>query len=190
MDEAVRRALARWPNAPAVSGWLRLDRRGEWWIRVAEHGAFERITNPQLVGFIARNYEHDERGRFFFQNGPQRVFVALEYAPYVLRLADALEGLITHTDRPVASLAAAFIDEEGSLVLDSDVGAGLVLDRDLAAVSDRIADTAGRAIDGEVLFADVMAGNAFEGMLHGERLWFCSIRAAEVPARFGFERSP
>ena len=37
-----------------------------------------------FADFIARNYEADEHGRWFFQNGPQRVFVDLELAPLVL----------------------------------------------------------------------------------------------------------
>ncbi|TMH99667.1 MAG: DUF2946 family protein, partial [Betaproteobacteria bacterium] len=28
MDELVARSLAKWPNVPAVYGWLALDRRG------------------------------------------------------------------------------------------------------------------------------------------------------------------
>lgn len=190
MDDAVRRALERWPNVPAVAGWLRLDRRGDWWIRIPDTDRFERITNPQIIAFIARNYEHDAAGRWFFQNGPQRVYVALEAAPYVVRLDDAAESLVTHTGRPIMHLTGAYADEEGSLVLATDVGVGLVLDRDLAAIADRIADTAGRAIDAEVLFADVAAGNSFEGMLAGERVWFRPIRLEELPERFGFVREP
>ncbi|HMN64893.1 MAG TPA: DUF2946 family protein, partial [Burkholderiaceae bacterium] len=30
MDEQVLHAMARWPDVPAVWGWLRLDRRGRW----------------------------------------------------------------------------------------------------------------------------------------------------------------
>jgi hypothetical protein len=83
MDESVRAALARWPNVPSVYGWLSLDRRGNWLIKG------ERIGNPAVPEFIARNYECDERGRWFFQNGPQRVFVTLAYLPFVLRTVDA-----------------------------------------------------------------------------------------------------
>ena len=67
MDEIVARSLAKWPNVPAVYGWLELDRRGNWLIKG------ERIGNVALREFIARNYDADERGRWFFQNGPQRV---------------------------------------------------------------------------------------------------------------------
>ena len=56
MDEIVARSLAKWPNVPAVYGWLELDRRGNWRIKG------ERITNPAFNDFIARNYDRDERG--------------------------------------------------------------------------------------------------------------------------------
>ena len=183
VDDAVRRAIARWPNVPAVRGWLRLDRRGQWWIRPAEgDDRFDRITNPKLIEFIGRNYGADEGGRFHFQNGPQRVFVALDYAPYVLRLDDAMSGLVTHTGIPVNEYRDAWLDETGSLVLHTELGAGLLLDRDLAAIADQIGDPAG--------LATVMGGKALQAALFGTLLWFRSIRAEDVPRRFGFERVP
>ena len=45
-----------------------------------------RIEHDGLRGFIQRNYEADARGCWFFQNGPQRVYVELEAAPWVFRL--------------------------------------------------------------------------------------------------------
>ena len=80
MDEIVKQGMAKWPNVPSVYGWLSLDRRGNWLIKG------ERIANPIVADFIGRNYEHDEKGRWFFQNGPQRVFISLDYTPYVYRL--------------------------------------------------------------------------------------------------------
>ena len=82
MDDIVLRGMAKWPNVPAVYGWLSLDRRGQWLLQG------ERISNPTVTAFIGRNYERDERGCWFFQNGPQRVFVQLDYAPLVLRVVD------------------------------------------------------------------------------------------------------
>mgnify|MGYP003344108236 FL=1 len=82
MDEIVRQAMAKWPNVPAVHGWLALDRRGNWLIKG------ETISNAQINEFIARNYTHDEAGRWFFQNGPQRVFVELAYTPMVYGVPD------------------------------------------------------------------------------------------------------
>ena len=90
MDEAVARSMARWPNVPAVYGWLSLDRRGNWRIKG------ERIGNAALRDFIARNYLADERGCWFFQNGPQRVFVELAYTPLVVHYeGDALTAILS-----------------------------------------------------------------------------------------------
>ena len=72
MDEVVLRAMAKWPNVPAVYGWLALDRRGNWLIKR------ETIANDGLNAFISRNYLHDEAGQWYFQNGPQRVYVELD----------------------------------------------------------------------------------------------------------------
>jgi len=94
MDEIVARGMARWPNVPAVYGWLQLDRRGNWRIKG------EKVPNQALREFIARNYQADERGCWYFQNGPQRVFVELAYAPLVLHYEGA--GLFDHCARPFA----------------------------------------------------------------------------------------
>ena len=80
MDEIVKQGMAKWPNVPSVYGWLGLDRRGHWLIKG------ERIANTIVADFIGRNYERDDRGRWFFQNGPQRVFIALDYTPFVYRM--------------------------------------------------------------------------------------------------------
>jgi hypothetical protein len=91
MDSVVARAMAKWPNVPAVYGWLSLDRRGNWLIKG------ERITNGALREFIARNYEAQADGRWYFQNGPQRVYVTLAYTPLVhLWRACAAQGQSGH----------------------------------------------------------------------------------------------
>ena len=98
MDQIVARAMQKWPNVPDVYGWLRLDRRGNWWLKSGQAPGgpvFERIGNPAVVEFIGRNYAHDASGRWFFQNGPQRVFVSLDYLPLVYRLEHA--ALVAHT---------------------------------------------------------------------------------------------
>ena len=88
MDEQVMRAMARWPHVPAVYGWLSLDRRGRWLIRG------ETISNRAALAFIGRNYAADERGRWYFQNGPQRVFVTLDYTPVVYFLVEGADRLL------------------------------------------------------------------------------------------------
>jgi hypothetical protein len=122
MDEIVVRSLAKWPNVPAVYGWLDLDRRGNWLIKG------QRIGNAALREFIARNYAADERGCWYFQNGPQRVFVRLAYTPFVMHYEG--ERLFDHCGRPAEALET-FLDDEGSVLILAKHGIGLLDDRDL-----------------------------------------------------------
>ena len=122
MDEAVARSLAKWPNVPAVYGWLELDRRGNWRIKG------ERIGNTALREFISRNYDRDEQGRWFFQNGPQRVYVKLAYTPLVMHYEGG--AVLDHCGRPVR-VAQTWLDDEGSVLIVGDRGVGVLDDRDL-----------------------------------------------------------
>ena len=107
MDEIVKAALKKWPNVPACVGWLALDARGDWYMRderVQAAGAFPRVKGSRIVHeklreFIARNYERADDGSWFFQNGPQRVYVELEAAPWVWRIAPSELSVASHTGR-------------------------------------------------------------------------------------------
>ena len=128
MDEMVLRSMAKWPDVPDVYGWLSLDRRGNFLIKN------EKIGNRALREFICRNYQADARGCWYFQNGPQRVFVALAYAPLVLHFEG--DAVFDHCGRPFQP-DQAFLDEEGSVLMLGKPGLGLLDDRDLAAYADR-----------------------------------------------------
>jgi hypothetical protein len=121
MDRSVLAALAKWPNVPDVFGWLSLTARGEWRIRG------EPIGNAAIRAFVSRNYASDNKGRWYFQNGPQRVFVTLDAMPWVIRVSN---GLSTHTGVPVHACTAAVLLDDGRIVLQTDLGAGIVDDRD------------------------------------------------------------
>ena len=139
MDEIVLRSMLKWPDVPAVYGWLSLDRRGNWMIKTVA-GRFERIAHAAVREFIGRNYASDPGGRWYFQNGPQRVFVALDYTPWVYRLDDAGQGLLAHTGAVPRALEAVFLDDAGALLLKTDIGIGVLLDRDLPGFLERLAD--------------------------------------------------
>lgn len=192
MDEIVIRAIARWPNVPSVYGWLRLDRRGNWLVksRAERDGvpSFERISNRAVIEFIGRNYEQDGAHRWYFQNGPQRVFVALDYTPWVYRLDDAGSGFLVHAGAAPREIDAVFLDDSGSLLLKSELGIGVLLDRDLPAVIERLSDERGRSI--ERLLEEVARGSDTDIVLHGKTVTVASVRAAEVPLRFGFVPRP
>lgn len=128
MDASVLRAMARWPDVPAVYGWLALDRRGNWLLKDPARARFSRIGNAALREFIGRNYAVDERGCWYFQNGPQRVYVALAYTPLVLHYEG--DALFDHCGRATHA-QAAFVDEEGSVLIQGERAVGLLDDRDL-----------------------------------------------------------
>lgn len=127
MDETVLRSMAKWPDVPDVYGWLSLDRRGNWLIKG------ERIGNQAFREFIGRNYQPDERGCWFFQNGPQCVYVSLAYTPLVAHHEG--QALIDQCGRQFES-QQLFLDEEGSVLVQGATGIALLDDRDLERYSE------------------------------------------------------
>lgn len=191
MDDLVLRGMAKWPNVPSVFGWLSLDRRGHWLLKG------ERVTNPGIAAFFGRNYGHDERGRWFLQNGPQRVYVALDYTPHIYRITSApgaVLALASHSGTPVKTVRAAYIDDSGQLLLDTDLGIGLIHDADLETLVPRFSSAGGRV--GETALAATLdalqAGQdaALELSLEKSRISVSPVRATDVPARFGFVPRP
>ncbi len=148
MDDIVRQAMAKWPNVPDCYGWLGLDARGNWYMRddaaqaagpfaggnLASKGAL--LRHDKLIEFIQRNYAADARGRWFFQNGPQRVFVELEATPWIWRVFDDLT-LRAHTGA-AAQFAHCLVDEAGRVYLSTDLGFGLVHTQDVAVVAEAV----------------------------------------------------
>jgi hypothetical protein len=144
IDELVERAMQRWPDVPAMYGWLRLDRRGRWLLidrgrpgfDEARDGAGSEITSPPIIDFIGRNYLADPQGRWYWQNGPQRVFVDLDIAPLVFRVLGEGERtrLVTHTGYPSGAVLGAGIDRDGNLFAQTEAGPGVIHDLDLAAL--------------------------------------------------------
>ena len=146
MDEQVLRAMARWPNVPAAYGWLRLGRRGHWFLidrnmpgfdeRI--HGEGSPIGNEQIREFIGRNYQAEANGRWYWQNGPQRVYVDLEAAPLVARVLGGAQqpALVDHTgvEIDISAIEAAGIGPAGELLLATDRGAAVIHDLDLGSL--------------------------------------------------------
>ena len=181
MDEIVKQAIAKWPKVPACFGWLGLDARGNWYMRddqAQAAGSFadgfgldtpapaakgSLLLHDKLIDFIQRNYESDAEGRWFFQNGPQRVYVELQTTPLVWRVGPAPGFAITaHTGQP-ARAQRCVLDEQGRVYLDTELGFGLVHTQDM-----------------------IHAADAIE---HG--LWVLDeALAADLPARFGYIPSP
>ena len=188
MDNSVIRAMARWPDVPSVYGWLKLDRRGRWRLQG------EPVLHRGAIEFMNRNYECTADGMWYFQNGPQRVFVDLEYTPWIFTL-DGSRNLVDHTGKPVESLRGAWVDEEGNLLLMGERGVGLLCDRDLEPVCDDLRLADGRLCDEESLARLTDGGVAAVN----ERIYFnwCdrqieieTILRRRAPVEFGFEPCP
>lgn len=185
MDESVLAAMGKWPNVPAVFGWLSLDEQGHWRLRG------EPITHPGLIAFINRNYDCDDSGQWFFQNGPQRGYVELGYTPWVLHV-DSDGRLYTHTGQSVTSIAGVWIDDEGNLLLETEFGIGLVGSDALPRVSEFLVDGNGEPLDEDAL-QELLDGGASPGacLARGDqRIPVASIARAEVAQRFGFVANP
>jgi len=145
MDDIVKQALAKWPNVPHCYGWLGLDARGNWYMRddrTQAAGPFTQakgsmLRHEKLIDFIHRNYEHDEAGQWFFQNGPQRVYVELEFSPWIWRVSDAGARVSAHSGEPV-QVSACLVDEVGRVYLAAAQGLGVVHTQDMEAAADAI----------------------------------------------------
>lgn len=144
MDDAVQQAMARWPNVPAVYGWLRLDRRGNWHLidrakpgfDEARDGGGSPITNAAIVDFIARNYQPDESGAWYWQNGPQRAYANLDLAPLVLRVFNEgdRQRLVDHCGMLVEDIGTVVQGASGELLIATGHGVGVLHDLDLGAL--------------------------------------------------------
>ena len=148
MDDTVMAALTRWPDVPDVYGWMSLSEQGQWRLHPNADAwqtdlpctppfvQGESIESPQICRFIDRNYAGDNRGRWYFQNGPQRVYVRLDAAPYILRTDSVALTLRTHNGLSVTQVESWWLDGKGRLYALTEHGAGLVSGRDAPAVFD------------------------------------------------------
>jgi hypothetical protein len=119
------------------------------------------LRHEKLIDFIQRNYESDSTGQWFFQNGPQRVYVELEATPLIWRI-DPDFSIKAHTGK-AANLIATVVDELGHLYLATDIGFGLVHTQDVAVAAEAVEQ--GLWIPADALLKD-------------------------LPVRFGYLRSP
>jgi hypothetical protein len=150
----------------------------------------EPIRHVALLAFINRNYEADASGQWFFQNGPQRVYVELGYTPWVVRLAVADGeggrgtggGTLTLTDQAGNAFepVAAYLDDEGGVLFEdtsTPPRIAVLHDHDLDLFSEH-AEVA----------EDARSGRFDWG--RGLSLPLQPVAHADVAARFGFVASP
>jgi hypothetical protein len=148
MDDIVQQAMIKWPHVPHCFGWLGLDTRGNWYLRddAAQHaGAFASgipgakgslLRHEKLIEFIQRNYAADDSGQWYFQNGPQRVYVELQATPWIWRVDE--DGGITAHSEVKARYLACLMDEYGWLYLQTSLGFGLIHTQDVGQAAKAI----------------------------------------------------
>jgi len=169
MDALVLQAMRKWPAVPHCFGWLGMDDRGDWYMRddaVQAKGGFaqakgSKLEHDKLIAFIQRNYAHDELGQWYFQNGPQRVYVELSSAPYVWRIQN--DGSVTDGLMQVQTVVSCIEDEAGHVYLHTAQGLGLVHSQDVW-----------------------LAASAIEAKTWQPK----KMLASELASGFGFVRSP
>ncbi|WP_332879051.1 DUF2946 family protein [Massilia sp. S19_KUP03_FR1] len=193
MDDIVKQAMAKWPDVPHCYGWLALDARGGWRMR-DEHAQQanlpgDRLGNAALLAFINRNYAADARGCWYFQNGPQRVYVNLETTPYVAR-TDPAQGLVLQTGEALGHIDKAYMTAAGALIVQAGGKLAQVDDRDVAQLLATM-ERNGAAVDDDALLAWLEAGSGTVSLrLHDARVDVERLPDGDLGARFGFVANP
>jgi hypothetical protein len=193
MDDIVKQAMAKWPNVPHCYGWLALDARGSWRMRdeAAQRADApgDKLTNAALVGFINRNYLRDERGCWYFQNGPQRVYVNLEATPFIAR-TDPAQGFVLHTGQPMAAPEQAFMLDSGGIVLRAGEQLAQLDDRDVAQLLTAM-ELDGNPVADDALMAWLGDGSGRLTLRwQGREIPLERLEADDAPHRFGFVQRP
>ncbi|MBS0307600.1 MAG: DUF2946 family protein [Proteobacteria bacterium] len=194
MDDIVKQALAKWPNVPHCYGWLALDARGNWRMRDERAQTLQlpgdKLTHPALLGFINRNYEHDEHGRWFFQNGPQRVYVNLETTPHIAR-TDPRQSFVLHTGAAMPVIEAVWFADDGGLVLQSGHIVAQLDDRDLAQCLARLEMDGKPVSDADLLNWLAGGSNTALRWRHNDTVLSVGrIARTDMESRFGYVRQP
>ena len=192
MDDIVKQAMAKWPNVPDCYGWLSLDARGAWRMRDERAQQLDlpgdKVKQAALLSFINRNYAADARGCWFFQNGPQRVFVNLEATPFIAR-TDPVNGLTVQTGATLTP-QAAYLTETGALILTADEVVAQVDDRDVVQLLESMRID-GKDAGDDALMAWLEAGAGTMTMRHaGGEVPVQRIDGRAVADRFQFVRLP
>jgi len=192
MDDIVKQAMAKWPNVPHCYGWLALDARGNWRMRdeaaQRANAPGDKLNNPALVGFINRNYAHDDKGRWYFQNGPQRVYVNLEATPFIAR-TDPAQGFVVQTGQALAP-QAIFMSDAGAVILQAGEIVAQLDDRDVEQVLGRM-ELDGRPASVEAIMAWLEDDSSELALVTKDgRVKVECLAAEALPRRFGYVQTP
>ncbi len=193
MDEIVRQAMAKWPNVPHCYGWLALDARGVFRMRDAAAQANnlpgDPIRHAALLAFIHRNYASDDSGAWYFQNGPQRVFVDLEATPFIAH-TDPAAGFVLHDGMPLAAIRQLYLTDQGQLVLQNDAHCAMLDDRDMAQCLPHL-QWRGQTVTDAQLLAWLEQPDTHLRLMHdGLAVPVQPVLRTELAARLGFQHRP
>jgi hypothetical protein len=202
MDEQVLRSLIKWPNVPHCFGWLALDRRGQWRMRdefaQANQLAGSVIQHVALNEFISRNYAYDSLGRYFFQNGPQRVFITLDATPFIARIIPSQSGpqLLTQCGTEIKP-HGALSDEKGNIYITGNILQSFSDQIDSAAFTKTESPSVALLHDHDLdLFSEQSKVQEDACSFRGSWLWDSKeltiepIHSIELSKRFHFIKSP
>jgi hypothetical protein len=202
MDEQVLRSLVKWPNIPDCYGWLALDRRGQWRMRdeftQQHHLPGQVIVHQALNEFISRNYARDSQGKYFFQNGPQRVFITLDVTPWVVRIIPSEQGtqLLTQCQNSLEP-TAALSDENGNIYIVGKLTQTIYEDSDRGKFSIQASESIALLHDHDLdLFSELASlreeACSFGGSWnwHGQQLSLDPIHSSELANRFDYIAKP
>ena len=202
MDDQVLRSLVKWPNVPDCYGWLALDRRGQWRMRdeFAQQNNLsgQVIVHQALNEFISRNYACDSQGRYFFQNGPQRVFITLDATPWIARIIPSDQGtqLLTQCQSEIKP-TAALSDENGNIYIVGNVAQTIDENNDRGVFSIQESDSIALLHDHDLeLFSELASlreeACSFGGSWnwHGQQLPLDPIHSSELAKRFHYISKP
>ncbi len=200
MDSFITAAMQKWPAVPHCYGWLSFDRRGEWRIKNQNAQQFkllvELIHHQGFKEYIEAHLAHDGKGNYFFQNGPQRVFIHFSYCPWVLRFYPLEEGQwqIRTTFGEVIQPLACLLDEHGQIIFEADFTTRVVNDE--GVFLPRRVRSIGLLHDHDLeifsAFAKVFqnhCGSLGEFLWH-EKLSIEPIHSKDLPSLYHFYRNP
>lgn len=193
MDDIVKQAMAKWPNVPHCYGWLRLDARGVFRMcdEVVQKNATagDPIRHASLLAFIYRNYASDEHGAWFFQNGPQRVYVDLETTPFIAR-TDTQENFVTQDGLALKDIHTVWLSDQGSLLFQNATQVAMLDDRDIAACLTQFRLNGVVCSDAELLDWMRQPTEACGFMVGGDVLPVKFIESTAIAQQFRFQQKP
>ena len=202
MDEQVIRSLIKWPDVPDCYGWLALDRRGQWRMRdeftQQNNLPGQVIKHQSLNEFISRNYARDTQGKYFFQNGPQRVFITLEATPWIVRMIPSDQGvkLLTQCQSPIEP-TAALSDENGNIYIVGNIAQAVYEESDRSQFKLQTTESIALLHDHDLdLFSELATlkeeACSFGGSWswHGKQLPLDAIHSSELANRFNYLAKP